>query len=89
MAESKSTPPSTAFAITSMVTGIVGLVMAAFPVVGFLLSVVAIVFGALSLKKPTGKGMAIAGLVTGIVGVVIGFFFLLYLLFAFSYNGYY
>lgn len=59
-------------AIASLVCGICGLVL---PWVGFILSVLAIVFGGVAIsqtrKDPSlgGRGMAIAGLVCGIVDI--------------------
>ncbi len=59
-------------AIASLVCGICGLVI---PWVGFILSVLAIVFGGVAIsqtrKDPSlgGRGMAIAGLVCGIVAI--------------------
>ena len=51
-----------------MILGIVGVV--AFAAGGGLLSVLAVVFGHIGLRKePSGRGMAIAGLVTGYVGI--------------------
>lgn len=66
------TPTGTGFAITSLVTGIVSVLLSLVPILGFLLGVTAVVFGALSIKRPAGRGMAIAGLVTGSVTVLIG-----------------
>jgi|GEM_PF-1424177 len=62
--------------ITSLVTGISGLVFIWWPGINIILSVLGVIFGAIALKKKQGqRGMAIAGLVTGIVGValLIGF----------------
>lgn len=74
-------PAGTGLAITSMVTGISSLVFTFVPFVNFGLSVVAVIFGILALKKRVGKGMAIAGVVTGGVGllstVVQGIFWLI------------
>jgi len=62
-------------AIASMVCGILSLVFFWVPVFGFLLGIIAIIFGAVSIRQigrePNlgGRGMAIAGLVCGIVGV--------------------
>lgn len=77
MAEPKNSTPtaSSAFSITSLVTGITGLVFIWAPLFGFVLSVLAIIFGGIALKKQfPSKGMAIAGLITGIVGVAIVIF---------------
>ncbi len=64
-------------AIIALVCGIVGLVGGWIPVVQYItgvLSIVAIIFGAMALKdKPEGseKSMAVAGLVLGIVACAI------------------
>jgi hypothetical protein len=63
---------SIAFAVTSMVTGIVGLILGVFFWLSLPLAAVAITFGALGMRRPIGKGMAIAGLVTGSVAALIG-----------------
>jgi hypothetical protein len=62
------------FAIASLVCGL--LFWLGFP--GFILSILAIVFGIIQLKniKKTpgqygGRGMAIAGLILGIIGIVV------------------
>lgn len=90
MGETRNTQQSPAFAITAMVTGIVGLVFASIPVFGLLISTVAVVFGALGVRKTAGKGMAIAGLVTGIIGASIGLIIMLVLIIsALSYPYYY
>jgi len=63
-------------AIASMVCGILSLVFFWVPLFGFLLGIIAIIFGAVAIRQigrePNlgGRGMAIAGLVCGIVGVV-------------------
>ena len=66
-------------AITAMVLGICGLVICP-----LILSIPAIVFGAIAMKdinrKPDeldGKGMAIAGFVTGIVGTALSLIFII------------
>ncbi len=71
-------PKNEPFAITSMVTGIVGGVTICCWPLAAILAIVATVFGALSLVKfknsPNGikgKGMAIAGLVLGIVVIAL------------------
>jgi uncharacterized membrane protein len=63
-----------AFGVTSMVTGIVALLVGWNPFMSLPLGTVAIVFGFLGIKKPDSRGMAIAGLVTGIIGVLAGLF---------------
>ncbi|MBR1731717.1 MAG: hypothetical protein IJ725_04725 [Ruminococcus sp.] len=70
-------------ALVGIVLAIVGCWFMAQPgvvVIGVILGVVGIVFGALCMKsmKDEGQstGMAVAGLVVGIVGVVLGLIFL-------------
>lgn len=64
-------PPGSGTAVTSLVLGILGVLIPLF------LSVPAIVFGGIGIsnansKGSSGKGMAIAGLVLGIIGTLIG-----------------
>ncbi len=75
---------SLGLSITSLVTGILSLVLFWFPVINLLLGVAGVVFGALGLKKSAGKGMAIAGLVTGILGTLIGIIYLFVWIAAFA-----
>ena len=72
-------------AITSMVLGIVSVVLSCLPGVGLVTGTIAIVLFAKfngdfhrSGQQIGGRGMAIAGLVTGIVGAALGLFYLLY-----------
>jgi len=59
------------FGVAGMVCGIVALLLSCcFPVVTFILALLAVIFGGLGIKKNSGKGMAIAGLVCGIIGLV-------------------
>jgi hypothetical protein len=65
--------PSAAFAIVSLVTGIVALVM--FWCIGWILAIVSIVFGVIALNKVKngtgkGKGMAIAGIICAALSFV-------------------
>jgi hypothetical protein len=60
--------------IAALVLGIVGTVVALIPCLGMYaipLTLLAIVFGALSMKREQGRGMAVAGLVLGIIGSFI------------------
>ncbi|MCF7928191.1 MAG: DUF4190 domain-containing protein [Spirochaetales bacterium] len=60
-------------ATAALVLGIVGVVFSWVPILNFILGALAIILGALGMKKtPEKKGMAIAGLVLGIVTVVVG-----------------
>ena len=74
----KTQPRSIAFPVTSLVTGIIGMLFGFFFWMSLPLAAVAISFGAMSLKKGTPeKGMAIAGLVTGIIAALAGLFIML------------
>lgn len=76
MAQTQPTPAPTdsqAFGVTSLVTGILSLVLVWVPVINFILSVVAVIFGILGIRKPASKGMSIAGLATGGVALIITF----------------
>ncbi|MDP7666381.1 MAG: DUF4190 domain-containing protein, partial [Candidatus Poseidoniia archaeon] len=65
--------------LTSMILGIVSVVLVFIPCMGwlaFIPGVLAVIFGAISLKKVNAgeadnKGMSIAGLVCGLIAVVI------------------
>ncbi|MHA1107151.1 MAG: hypothetical protein ACTSPN_15770 [Promethearchaeota archaeon] len=59
--------------IIALIFGIIGLCCAwliPIPFVPFLFPIVAIVFGAIGIKKDDSNGMAIAGLVLGIISVI-------------------
>ena len=65
-------------AIVSLVLGIAGLVLCWVPIIGPVLSIVALVLGIQSKKsaeqQPSvygGRGLALAGLIIGIVGLVL------------------
>lgn len=58
------------FAITSMVLGIISLVLFCVWYISVPCSILAIIFAILSLKS-SKKGMAIAGLTTGIIGFIL------------------
>ena len=80
----QNTPGSNTNAIISLVCGIAGIVfvliapfVANFPaLIGFIVSIIAIVFGIKARNElppgQQGRGMATAGLVCGIIGVVMG-----------------
>lgn len=60
------------FAITAMVIGIVSLLVAStVPALGFILEILAIIFGSIGIAKKRGRGMAVTGLVCGIIGLII------------------
>ncbi len=70
--------PSVGLAVTSMVLGIVALVLSCcVPYVPVILALIAVILGGVSLaKKKGGKGMAIAGLVCGIIGLIPAIFYI-------------
>ncbi len=69
--------------IAAMVLGISSLVLW---FVGFILAVLAIIFGAIGLKRKRGRGFAITGLVTGIIGLIVSIGILISVTIV-SYNG--
>jgi len=64
--------PTNGLAVAAMVVGIVALVLAWVPFVGFAGGIAAIVLGIIALKKTSGKGMSIAGIVTGAISILCG-----------------
>jgi hypothetical protein len=61
-------------AIAALVLGIVGLILSLVPCLGMYalpLTLIAIILGAMGMKKVPGKGMAIAGLICGVLGTAI------------------
>lgn len=59
------------FGVTALVLGIIGLVFSWVPVFGFLLGILAVIFGVMGYIR-AGGGMAIAGAILGAITVVIG-----------------
>lgn len=60
--------------IAALVLGLVGLILSLVPCLGMYalpLTILAIIFAVLGMKKETGKGMSIAGLVCGVIGTLI------------------
>ena len=78
-AQSTSLPataaPSNAMAVASLILGIVGLVLFWIPVVGFVLAILAMVFGGMGIARAKAgggsKGLAVAGLTLGAIDVVL------------------
>lgn len=69
-----------AFSVVALVMGLIAIIGAFIPIITYaawLVGIIAIVFGALGMKRSketnTGHGLAVAGLVLGIIGTVIGF----------------
>lgn len=70
--------PANGLGIAAMVVGIVGLALFWIPIVGLVLSIVAIPLAVVGMRRTMGisptatnKGMAITGLVTGIIGLAL------------------
>jgi hypothetical protein len=64
----------TGMAIAALVLGILGLLASPWPFgsyVAVLLSVLAVIFGIVAVRRPIGKGMAIAGLILGGLALII------------------
>jgi hypothetical protein len=67
-------PQSNGLAIAALITGIIGMILALIPVIGFLswiLSPLATILGFIALRNPVSKGASIGGIVTGIIGILI------------------
>ena len=56
-------------AITSMILGILGVVLNIIPFLPYALSVLAIIFGIIAINNPAKKGMSLAGLILGVIGL--------------------
>lgn len=61
--------------VASLVLGLVGLICAIVPCVGWIigapLGLLGLIFGAVAIKKGKGKGLGIAGLVLSIIALLI------------------
>lgn len=69
-------------AVAALVLGIIGLVFGLIPFFGwfmFPIWILAIIFGAIGLKKEQGKGMSLAGLIMGSSALLLNLFFLFFL----------
>ncbi len=65
-------PKGKAFAIVSMVCGIVSLFLICCSWFGLIVAITAIVFGILSIvKQESGKGMAIAGIICAAISAIV------------------
>ena len=79
-------------AITSMILGIVSLILGWIPILGWIIFSLAIIFGIIALTKISkdenleGKGMAIAGIVMGAIPL-IGLIILVLGIGGFAYSG--
>ncbi|HEA47406.1 MAG TPA: hypothetical protein ENH97_03240 [bacterium] len=57
--------------IASLILGIIGILLVLVPLVGTICSILAIIYGIVSLRRKKRVGMSIAGLSLGIIGIVI------------------
>ena len=71
-------------AIAAMICGVVGLC----PYTFCIISIVAIILGAIGIRKPNNKGLAIAGLILGIVGILVFIGILVFGLYLFDTYGF-
>lgn len=65
---------STGLAVASLVLGILGLLASPWPLASYvavLLSLLAVIFGIIAVRRPVGKGMAVAGLILGGIALVV------------------
>ncbi len=63
-----------AFALVSLILGVIGLIFSFFPIINNLaaiLGIVAVIFGIVALVTHNKKGLTIAGIVTGVLSIVI------------------
>ena len=67
--------PGNGLAVSALVLGIIGLVLYWVPLIPWPLAILAIIFGAIGVKKQIKKGFAITGIVTGIVTVGLKIWF--------------
>lgn len=67
--------PGNGLAVTALVLGIIGLVLSMVPFIPYPLAILAIIFGAVGLKKQIKKGLAITGIVTGIITLALKVWF--------------
>jgi uncharacterized membrane protein len=65
---------SNTYGIVALIFGIIGLccgwALAFLYFIGFIISAIAIIFGAIGIKKDDSNGMAITGLILGIISLV-------------------
>lgn len=58
------------FGVASMVLGIIALVISCCAYISIPLAILAVILGAVGIKKNSGKGMAIAGLICGLISLI-------------------
>ncbi|WP_339249338.1 DUF4190 domain-containing protein [Sporosarcina sp. FSL W8-0480] len=67
-------------AVSSLVLGILGVVLNLIPLLPYLLGILAIVFGTMGKKVESGKGMAVAGTILGGIALVMKVIFWLFVI---------
>jgi hypothetical protein len=71
----RTAPASNGAATAGMVLGILGVVLFWLPVIGFIMAILAVVFGGFGLSRANlggvGRGQAIAALVLGVLGIIL------------------
>ncbi|MBP5581312.1 MAG: DUF4190 domain-containing protein [Ruminococcus sp.] len=77
---SAPTSKTSGFAIASLVLGIISIVICCTTYIGGIVGILAIIFGAVAIKKTGKSGLAVAGLVCGVVGAILGFGYLIVIL---------
>ncbi|WP_432359874.1 DUF4190 domain-containing protein [Sporosarcina sp. UB5] len=65
-------------AISSLVLGILGVVLNLIPIIPYLLGILAIIFGVSGNKMHIGKGMAVAGIILGSITLAMKVLFWLF-----------
>ncbi|MCG7342651.1 DUF4190 domain-containing protein [Sporosarcina sp. ACRSL] len=67
-------------AVSSLVLGILGVVLNLIPLLPYLLGILAIVFGVSGNKQQIGKGMAMAGIILGAITLAMKLFFWIFII---------
>lgn len=63
--------PARKLAVTALIIGVIALLTAAVPVLGAVLGIASIIFGAVALKKRQPKGFSLTGLILGILATIV------------------
>ncbi|WP_252503800.1 DUF4190 domain-containing protein [Sporosarcina sp. Marseille-Q4943] len=69
-------------AVSSLVLGILGVVLNLIPLIPYLLGILAIIFGVAGKEKQIGKGMAVAGIILGSITLAMKVFFWIFIFLA-------
>jgi hypothetical protein len=77
----KQRPSPTGFAVAALALGIVGILMSWVPIVGLVMGVLAVTFGAVAIGRTSSlparpdRGKALAGIITGVLAVMVSIAF--------------